>query len=252
MTHLWRSSRGRDEQEEQREDEAPRTSGDLSRRALLGRSAAVAAVAVPVGVLAARSFGQSAQAQSAQVAANARPLQPLHPLANINAAFQEIQTDENAHVAFLKGALASSARPAPTFKGLEQSSVAAFESLSFTFENVGVGAYLLGASAITSKDILLKAATILTVEARHSGFLGYLTGKPLSPSGAFDAPLTQAQIVSDVSPFIASLNGGPDPAGKLGSDTDILNFALLLEYLEAAFYNINVPKFFGGSVPGNG
>ena len=28
------------------------------------------------------------------------------------------------------------------------------------------------------------------------------------------------------------------------SDSDILNFALLLEYLEATFYDINVPKFF--------
>jgi hypothetical protein len=46
-------------------------------------------------------------------------------------------------------------------------------------------------------------------------------------------------------PFIASLNGGPDPTKPLRNDTDILNFALLLEYLEASFYNANVPKFYG-------
>jgi len=53
-----------------------------------------------------------------------------------------------------------------------------------------------------------------------------------------------------VSPFIASLNSGPDPASTLSNDTDILHLALLLENLEATFYNTNVPKFFG--TPGQG
>jgi hypothetical protein len=224
---------------------------------LLGRTAAVAAVAVPVGVLGARALGQSsALARGAAPAQSygARILEPLRPQSAAGAAFQEIQNDENQHVAFLKSTLDSAARPQPTFKGLEQADVASFENLSRTFENVGVGAYLLGASAISDKKTLLAAATILTVEARHAGFLDFLTGMALSPSGAFDKALTQAQVVTAVSPFIASLNGGSDPAGKLANDTDILNFALLLEYLEANYYNINVPKFAGSvsSVPGNG
>lgn len=57
--------------------------------------------------------------------------------------------------------------------------------------------------------------------------------------------IAQSDIVTAVTPFVASLNGGPDPSGTLSSDTDILNVALLLEFLEAEFYNTNVPKFYG-------
>ena len=35
-----------------------------------------------------------------------------------------------------------------------------------------------------------------------------------------------------------------DPSKPLKSDIDILNFALLLEYLEATFYDINVPIYY--------
>jgi hypothetical protein len=47
--------------------------------------------------------------------------------------------------------------------------------------------------------------------------------------------------------FFESLNGGPDPADALDNDTVILNFALLLEHLEAEFYRINVPHFSSNS-----
>lgn len=161
------------------------------------------------------------------------------------AAFQEIRRDEDAHVSFLKDALSGAARPKPTFKGLRQNGVESFIQLSRVFENVGVGAYLMAAPAISGKGNLAAAGSILTIEARHAGYLNSLTGTPLSTNGAFDKPISQGQIVTDVMPFIASLNGGPDPSKPLRNDVDILNFALLLEYLEASFYDINVPRFFG-------
>lgn len=159
-------------------------------------------------------------------------------------AFQEIKRDEDAHVSFLKHALGDYARPKPTFKNLKQEDVHHFIKLSQVFENVGVGAYLLAAPAISSKGYLAAAGSILTIEARHAGYLDALVGSPLSPNGAFDKPIPQATIVADVAPFIKSLNGGSDPSKPLKNDIDILNFALLLEYLEATFYDINVPRFY--------
>ena len=102
----------------------------------------------------------------------------------------------------------------------------------------------MAAPAISSKGYLAAAASILTIEARHAGYLNSLVGKPLSTNGSFDKPIAQSQIVKDVMPFIKSLNGGSNPSNPLRNDIDILNFALLLEYLEATFYDINVPIFY--------
>ena len=215
----------------------------VSRRSLLRRSATVAAIAAPVALLAA--CGSSTTTSTTSTAAASAPiLASLKDVSQNKAAFMEIQDDENQHVSFLMSALKTAARPKPTFKGLEQADVMSFAKVSMALENTGVGAYLLGAGAISDKGNLAAAATILTIEARHAGFLDVLLGSPISANGAFDKPLTQAQIVAAAGPFIDSLNGGKDPSAKLASDVDILNFALLLEYLEAEFYNANVPKFF--------
>lgn len=216
---------------------------DLSRRTLLRRSAITAAAVGPVALLAACGIS-SKPAASATTAVSGMTLASLKAVGDNKAAFQEIQSDENAHVSFLTGALKSAARPKPTFQNLTQADINSFAMVSKALENVGVGAYLMAAPAVSNKDYLAAAGSILTIEARHAGFLDVLLGTPISANGAFDKPMTQADIVAAASPFIASLNGGPDPSKALANDVDILNFALLLEYLEAEFYNANVPKFF--------
>lgn len=203
--------------------------GITSRRTFLVSSIAGATAAVPATLLV---------AQSAHAAARSTAWLSTED------AFQEIRRDEDDHVAFLKQALGSAARPKPSFKGLKQDDVNHFIQLSQVFENVGVGAYLMAAPAISSKGILAAAGSILTIEARHAGYLNSITDMPLSTNGAFDKPLSQGQIVKDVMPFLESLNGGPDPSKPLKNDIDILNFALLLEYLEATFYDTNVPRFY--------
>lgn len=215
----------------------------LTRRTLLRRSAFTAAAVGPVALLAACGTSHK-PAASATTAVSGMTLASLKAVGDNKAAFQEIQSDENAHVTFLTGALKSAARPKPTFQNLAQPDVNSFAMVSKALENVGVGAYLMAAPAVSNKAYLAAAGSILTIEARHAGFLDVLLGTPISANGAFDKPMTQADIVAAATPFIASLNGGPDPSKPLTNDVDILNFALLLEYLEAEFYNTNVPKFF--------
>lgn len=229
-------------------DEAHTEQKALSRRSLMRGALITGAAVAPMGVMVAVTHAQQAASPMLN-ARNSGGVEFPHR-GSVASAFVEIQSDENAHVKFLQNALGSGARPKPTFKGLQSQTLNSFYTLSKVFENTGVGAYLMAAPAISSKDYLAAAGSILTIEARHAGFLDFLQAGPLGPNGAFDKPIMQADIVSAVSPFIASLNGGSDPAGKLGSDADILNFALLLEFLEAEFYNINVPKFFG--TPGQG
>ncbi|HEY0010182.1 MAG TPA: ferritin-like domain-containing protein [Tepidisphaeraceae bacterium] len=205
----------------------------LSRRGLLGKAALTGLAAVPVvGML----------TSSAEAA-----IQPLD--ASSREAFTDIRLHENDHVAFLKNALGRAARPKPSFKNLTTSSFAQFVELSRVLENVGVGAYLAAVPAIKSKEILSAAASIATIEARHAGFLNVFAGRDVSlqalsnkPS-AFDRPLTLQQVVGAATPYIASLNGGPAASFTAGDDVSILNFALLLEYLEAEYYNINVPRY---------
>jgi len=167
--------------------------------------------------------------------------------ATIKNALTEIMNDEAAHVTFFQKALTqakASPRPKPTFKGLAQANQRDFATMSRTLENTGIAAFLMAMPAISNQDYTAAAASILTIEARHAGFVDFLLGQPLSENGAFDKAASHAEIITAVSPFIESLNGGPDPADELNNDIVILNFALLLEYLEAEFYGINVPNLF--------
>lgn len=227
--------------------------GKSSRRFFLRGSLLATAAVVPATLLTACG-SSSAATTSSSGGTGTTPTAPsgtqlttqltLASVANSQQAFQEIMNDENQHVTFLQAALKNAARPKPTFQNLTQKDLSSFVALSQTLENIGVGAYLMAAPAVKDKDILAAAGSILTIEARHAGFLDALLQKPLSANGAFDKPMTQAAIVSAASPFIASLNGGADPAAPLTSDVDILNFALLLEFLEAEFYSTNVPTLF--------
>ena len=171
-------------------------------------------------------------------------------------AFNDIRRHENAHVPALVALLGVNARPKPTFQNLAQPNVFAFVATSQGLENTGVGAYLGAAPAINNPAYLAAAGSIALIEARHASYLNNLrnvriTTNLFGTEQNFETPFTIAQVVAAAGPMIRSLNGGPpltfdpDPANRSpANDIAILNFALALEYLEADFYNINVPRFF--------
>jgi hypothetical protein len=223
----------------------------LSRRRFLGRSTALTLAGTSAGILLAAS-GRKAHAadtpkETAREGRKAKNQQRDE--------FESIQKHEADHVAFLVQALGASARPKPTFQGLEQATFTAFVQLAQTLENTGVAAYLGAAPFIDSMDFLAAAGSIATVEARHAGYLNSYVDDPLTGNAvdedanpSFDSPLTDEQVVAAAGAFIADLNGGPpvgyDVTPSPANDIAILNFALALEYLESEFYAVNVPKFY--------
>ncbi|WP_411282250.1 ferritin-like domain-containing protein [Gemmatimonas sp.] len=175
--------------------------------------------------------------------------------------FETIQAHENAHVAYLKNALGTRARPKPTFDFTAGngsgtgpyagvfSNYATFMAVAQAFEDTGVRAYKGQAPTLQPyKDVLQAALTIHSVEARHAAEVRRLRGNfadnepnqgwitnnltdipgtaavyagddntvhlginaaTVSPSvavkevtEAFDEPLTMAQVLAIVDPFI--------------------------------------------------
>lgn len=76
-------------------------------------------------------------------------------------------------------------------------------ALAGAVENTGAAAYLGQAGNIQSKEILAAALAIHTIEARHAATLNKLLKKSPTPDGAFAKPMSMAQVLAVVKPFIA-------------------------------------------------
>jgi hypothetical protein len=123
-----------------------------------------------------------------------------------------IQKDEEAHVAALKTTIKSLgekavAAPEVDFGGAFKSKSSYLET-AYTFENLGVQAYLGAApSLFKEKALLSAAASIFGIEARHAAILGSLAGKKADGGvykGSFEKPASRGTVLQAASPFIVS------------------------------------------------
>lgn len=112
--------------------------------------------------------------------------------------------EEAQHVIALKKVASSLGTPAamPTGK-FPLTNAASVAKLAATVENLGAAAYLGQAGNIQSKEILAAALAIHTVEARHAATLNQLTKQSPTPDGAFAKPMSMAEVMAVVKPFIA-------------------------------------------------
>jgi hypothetical protein len=112
--------------------------------------------------------------------------------------------EEHAHVTTLKGVAdklgTAAAKPNGKFPLHTSAQVT---KLAATVENLGASAYLGQAANIQSKEILAAALSIHTVEARHAATLNTLLKLSPTPDGGFAKPMSMAQVLKAVKPFIA-------------------------------------------------
>jgi hypothetical protein len=111
---------------------------------------------------------------------------------------------ESQHVKMLMSTITNSGgtpvkKPTFVFPATDQPS---FLKLAYMLENVGVSAYNGAAPSISNTAILEAAGSIVQVEARHAAAIGLLVNQPVTPDGAFDQPMTKAQVLAKAGPLI--------------------------------------------------
>ncbi|KAH9950084.1 ferritin-like domain-containing protein [Amylocystis lapponica] len=126
--------------------------------------------------------------------------------------FEVIAIDESTHVSILEEeiiALGASPISGCSFDfSSVLTSVSTMASTARVVENLGVAAYLGAASLLTDPSILVAAASIMTVEARHQTVLNLLAGGTGIPQ-AFDIAFTPGEVLAIAGGFISgcSLSG---------------------------------------------
>jgi rubrerythrin len=108
-----------------------------------------------------------------------------------------VRQHERAHVAFLKGVLGSKARKEPDLDfGDATSDPEKFTAAAIALEETVIAAYN-GQAANLTRGTLAKAATIVSVEARHAGWIRAIAGRDPAPD-ATDAPKTASEVQAAV------------------------------------------------------
>jgi hypothetical protein len=215
-----------------------------SRRSFLTRAAGVSAVAVPALTLI-----------TSRKASAGTP----RKLSGLNAELiNEIMNDEAQHVPILKNLLDDPDNPLPVpirpaphlnMRALRQPNLQTFLETASGFENTGSGLYHGALLNITqTQEYFPTAAGLAAVESRHASWLNSMLGESLVPDFApVEAPISQSITLTRVAEFVTDHRSTfPSFDTNVVSDANnffILDFVLFLEYIESAFYALNVPLF---------
>ena len=215
-----------------------------SRRSFLTRAAGASAVALP-----ALALLNSSKANAGS------PKRLTGLTAHL---LQEIMNDEAAHVRVVQNLLNDPDNPLPVpvrrpprldMAELTQPTLDDFLEAAAAFENTGSGLYHGALLNITqTQEYFPVAAGLAAVESRHAAWLNSLLGEALVPSFApVEAPISQSITLSRVAPFVTDPRS-TFPSFDTGVVSDannffVLDFVLFLEYIESAFYAVNVPRF---------
>jgi hypothetical protein len=125
--------------------------------------------------------------------------------------FALIEQDEQAHVRALSDTITKlggtpAKKPTSKYPDGTFANRATFVKTSKTFEEVGVGAYLGQAGNLTDKNVLVAAAAIFGVEARHAALVGKVAGLP-PEGGIYMGPVetakTKEEVLAAVQPFLS-------------------------------------------------
>ncbi len=127
------------------------------------------------------------------------------PTAQVAAYVKQVAAHEATHVGALTAAILSLG--GTPVKRAQYNFPKISLPFGITVENLGVGAYLGAAPYIQSTAILLTAATIVTVEARHAATWAALYGSSdpaqgISPNGAFDKGIPMSTVLPIAKQFI--------------------------------------------------
>jgi hypothetical protein len=215
-----------------------------TRRSFLSRALGASALAVPaLGLVAAPRATAGSPKKASGLSATL---------------LQEIMDDESAHVKVVQKLLDDPDNPLPVpirkvpnldTDALTQPNFQTFLETAAAFENTGSGLYHGALLNITqTQEYFPVAAGLASVESRHASWLNSLLGEALVPDFApVEAPIDQTTVLSRVAGFVKDPRSTfPEFDTTTVSDRNnffILDFILFLEYIEAAFYAINVPRF---------
>ena len=173
---------------------------DFLRKAVVGGSALLAAVAVPTMAFGATTRNDQAILNYAlvleylQAAFYTEALRLGGLQGRLREQASVVGAHERGHVAALRKTLGSDAVERPTFNfGGATESPNAFRRTAVAFEDLGVAAYKGQAPAIASPAFLAAALAIHSVEARHAAWIRRLAGATPAAK-AFDQPLTEKRV----------------------------------------------------------